>query len=292
MILNSGNNTMNRSSTVAVILTTHNRSLPILKRALNSVFSQTRAASKIIIVDTNTNSAVSSAISDYINSIRTADLELIQLPGKSNNYGRNHGATLAGGDYIAFLDDDDEWFPRKLEGQMGMIDENISIVHSNYEIENAGGDITQLFDCMPEVDGLNIRILGENIIGCTSMPLVSSKVFFEEGRFDESLESNQDWDLWIRILQRHDAKYCSEIAGVKHYSAESISNNKRRRVRGWIRLLMKHARLYRKNPEQFAIATGFFSGEMFSKKLYLTGTAALMIHFMFRTVYLKNEGRE
>lgn len=280
---------MNRSPTIAVVLTTHNRSPSILKRALDSVFGQTHVASKIIIVDTNTDSVVSSAISDYIKSIMVADLELIQLPGKSNNYGRNYGASISGGEYIAFLDDDDEWAPRKLESQIKIIDDDIPMVYSNYEIENASGGITQLFECTPESDSLNVRILGENIIGCTSMPLVSSKVFFEEGCFDEALVSNQEWDLWIRILQRHNANYCPEIAGIKHHSTESISNDRCRRAIGWIRLFMKHAKAYRKNPEQFAIATGFFNSEMFNKKMYLIGTATLFTHVMLKAIYLKND---
>jgi len=278
--------------TVAVVLTTHNRPITILKRALDSVFRQTYVPFKIVVADTSTAPEVSSAITDYIGSLDRSDLELISLPGRSNNYGRNRGAGSVGGDYIAFLDDDDEWFPRKLESQIRMMDDNISMIYSNYVVEDKREDIISRFDRMPESDRFEIRILGENIIGCTSMPLLSRKAFYEAGCFDESIESNQEWDLWIRILQKHDVKYCPEIAGIKHYSTESISNARRRRAAGWVRLLMKHADKYIKNPEQLAIATGFFSREMFGKKMYLTGMVAFMAHVVLRVTCMKKDGGE
>ena len=269
---------------ISVVLVTFERSPSILKRALDGVFAQTYAVSKIIIADMNTDSSISSAISDYIGLIDRSDVELIRLPGRPNNHGRNRGASLTESDYIAFLDDDDEWSPRKLESQMDIMGENVSMVYSNYEIEGEKGDNTQFFDKTPEIDDIKTKILGENVVGCTSIPLLSIKAFHEAGGFDESFKANQDWDLWIRILQNGDAKYCPEIAGIKHSSKESISNSRRRRTDGWIRLLMKHAKLYRKNPNQFAKATGFFGGEMFNKKMYLTGAVAFITHAVFRAI--------
>jgi len=129
-----------------------------------------------------------------------------------------------------------------------------------------------------------MKILGENVIGCTSMPLLSTKAFKEAGGFDESFKANQEWDLWIRMLQNGYVKCCPEIAGIKHSSKESISNSRYKRTDGWIRLLMKHSRLYRKNPKQFFKATEYFSGEMFNKKMYLTGAVVFMMHEFFNVI--------
>lgn len=255
---------------------------------MNSIFHQTYAPSKIIVVNTSKELETISSKSNYIESLNRPSLELINLPGRSNNYGRNCGASSFESDYIAFLDDDDEWHPQKLENQIKIIDDDVSIIYSNYMIEDKKGDLSPRFDGFPIGEELKVEIIGENVIGCTSMPLLSHKVFHETGGLDKSLESNQEWDLWIRILQNHDAIYCPEIAGIKHYSTEGISNSGRKRATGWIRLLMKHAKKYRRNPKQFAIATGFFSGEMFDKKMYLTGISTFLIHMLFKIIYMKD----
>ena len=261
-------------------MVTCGRPISFLRRSLNSVISQTYENFQVIVVDSNIDPNISCVISEYIGSLNQMKLQLIRLPGASNNLARNTGFQASRGDYVAFLDDDDEWAPDKLEKQLKLFEKNTSIVYSNYYITNDKGEKNLFFSNTLKKDNLKVEILGENVIGCTSMPLISSKAFIEVGGFDESFKANQDWDLWIRILQKNNAVYSSVIAGVKHYTQDSISNNRYRRISGWIRLFMKHAGKYSKNREQLTKATGFFAGEMLSKKTYLIGTAALIFHFM------------
>lgn len=271
---------MKSPSLISVVLVTCGRFISILKRSLDSIIAQTYENIEVTIVDCNIDSNMSQSISDYVSSLDQVKLHFIRLPGASNNLARNTGFKASKGDYIAFLDDDDEWVPDKLEQQVELFKKGVSIVYSNYFVTNEEGEKDLFFTDVPINKNLKTKILGENVIGCTSMPLISSKAFIEAGGFDESLKANQDWDLWIRVLQEKDAEYSPGIAGIKYYTQNSISNDRYRRAGGWIRLLMKHAGKYLRNRDQLTKATGFFTGEMFSKKLYFTGTVVIVVHFL------------
>ena len=101
---------------ISVIIPTHNRA-DLLPRAVRSVQNQTRAVDEIIIVsDGSTDNT-----EETVNALAEQD-ERIHLiayhPGRNGNYARNRGIEAATGEFIAFLDDDDEWLPRKTELQM------------------------------------------------------------------------------------------------------------------------------------------------------------------------------
>lgn len=175
---------------------------------------------------------------------------------------RNSGAALCDSDYLAFLDDDDEWFPDKLDSQIRCAGSGASIVSSPYVMKSREG-IESYFTPSKEPAR---DILGENTVGCTSMPLVRRGTFLSVGGFDPRMASNQEWDLWIRILQNGQASVADVSAGIKHFSEESISENSWKREKGWVRILMKHLPDYLRNPHQMERALWFFYREMRTRK--------------------------
>lgn len=98
---------------ISVVIPTYNRG-NIIERSINSVLEQTYTNFEIIIVDDK--SDVSDNTEDVINRINDKRIKFIKLSRKV--YGgeaRNIGVNNAKGEYIAFLDSDDEWLPNKLE---------------------------------------------------------------------------------------------------------------------------------------------------------------------------------
>ena len=88
---------------VSAIITTHNR-LELLKRAINSVKTQTYPNIECIIVSDNS----SDGTDEYCSSLD--DVIFISIPSKESrggNYARNLGIKKSKGEYVAFLDDDD-----------------------------------------------------------------------------------------------------------------------------------------------------------------------------------------
>jgi len=267
---------------VSVIITKHNRPLCYLERAVRSVLSQTYPLVELLIVESSEHIDDTHRCIDSITGSHNKSI-IIWSKGASGPVARNIGALASNGTFLAFLDDDDEWRPDKLEKQMTCFDDGCSIIYSNYELIDEKGKKRYFFENAPISNDLNIRILGENVIGCTSMPLISKESFLSVRGFDESFRANQEWDLWIRMLQTGRAKYCPVVAGTKYYNPGCISSDKRLRISGWFTLLAKHRMLYWKNPKQLLSALDFFRWELFNERSYFLYLAISLCYFLLRS---------
>lgn len=185
---------------VSVIIPTHNRA-NLLLRAIKSVQEQTIKDLEIIVVSdgsTDDTADVMKKISNEDNRINY----ISYFPGHNGNYARNRGIMAAKGDYIAFLDDDDEWLPMKLEMQLEVMNSQPDVVLVYTGVKHIYVDEGVEYTSLPKKQGdLSKEILLGNWIGSTSTVLLRKEVLDKSGVFDEDLEARQDYDLWIRIAQ-------------------------------------------------------------------------------------------
>ena len=93
--------------TVSVIIPTYNRAA-FLRRALQSVQNQTRQADEVIVVDDGSTDATAAVVADY------SDVIYRFQENAGVAAARNRGAQIAAGEWLAFLDSDDQWQPQKL----------------------------------------------------------------------------------------------------------------------------------------------------------------------------------
>ena len=169
---------------------------------------------------------------------------------------RNFGAEHCTGEYLAFLDDDDEWYPDKLSSQLAVSKDGPARIYSPY-IEEMNG-VSSEYNWAP---ASYPEILARNLIGSTSFPLIRVDVFRRMNGFNLDFKTNQEWDLWIRILKEHNCAYSQTLVGKKH-NVEGLSTNALLRKEGWKMLFRKHRLEYSKNKTQHRIAAGLFYGEM------------------------------
>ena len=104
---------------VSVVIPTFNRA-SILGNAIESVLSQTYDSYEIIIVDDGSTDDTSSVVTKF-NSSR---INYLYQENKGRSSARNKALSLANGEYIAFLDSDDKFYPQKLELQVTLLDSN------------------------------------------------------------------------------------------------------------------------------------------------------------------------
>lgn len=206
---------------VSVVIPTHNRA-DLIERAVKSVLNQTYKEFEIIIVsDGSTDNT-----DEVVERLKNVDGRIRYIsysPGKGGNAARNTGIKEANYEYIAFLDDDDEWLPDKLEKQVEVLenDSRIGLVCTGVNIIYVDECIS--YESRPKVRGdLSKKILIKNYIGTTSTVLVKKKVLSKAGVFDIDLKARQDYDLWIRIAQHTNVGVVSEPC-VNYYN--NLGNN-------------------------------------------------------------------
>jgi len=189
-----------KNPTVSVIIPTYNR-VHLVGRAIRSVLNQTYQDFEIIVVDDgstdNTEEVVESFNDPRIRYIR-------HEKNRGGSAARNTGIRASRGEYVAFLDSDDEWLPEKLEKQLSVFEEDSTCgaVYTDFLYMLPDGNVKLCQNYHPEGWILK-KLLSSNVVGTTSTVIVKRECFETVGLFDESLLSCQDWDMWIRIAKRY-----------------------------------------------------------------------------------------
>lgn len=241
---------------ISVIIPTHDRA-DILPRAVRSIQAQTRPVDEIIIVsDGSTDNT-----EEVVRRMAEED-ERIQLiayhPGHNGNYARNRGIEAATGDFIAFLDDDDEWLPRKTELQMAIFEQKpeVGIVYSSQNCIYEDSGITYQTQPMWRGD-LSQKIFIRGEMGTPSQVMLRKSVLDRTGGFDLNLGALQDYDLWIRCCLVTEADFVEEPC-INYYNS-SQTNQVSANTEKYI-----HARRYIR--EKYREEIGKF-GEEFERKI-------------------------
>ncbi len=192
---------MNKNPTVSVIIPTYNRA-HLIGRAIQSVLNQTYRDFELIIVDDGSTDKTD----DIIKEFKKKDERIKYIKHDKNRGGsaaRNTGIIIAKGEYIAFLDSDDEWFKRYLEKQVENIkNSSISACISYCGFIRKRENSYQFF-CPSKIGNLYHLQLYKAYVSPTSAVLVKRKCFDLIGLFDETLPARQDYDIWLRLSKRY-----------------------------------------------------------------------------------------
>ena len=229
MIINHQNNIG-----VSVIIPTHNRS-SLLKRAVRSVLKQTYTYFECIIVD----DASSDGTQEVVNSFK--DDRLVYLRNKDNrgaSASRNKGIKKSQGEFIAFLDDDDEWLDEKLEKQVNLLENLPSKYGMVYcwmdYYDNIG---TIIHNHHPTLKGYVFpEVLDAQRIGGCPTLLVRGNIINEVGNFDESLPRGNDGDFIRRVCRKYEVDFIAEVLVKVHtgHGYSQIGTNDRKGIKNHI----------------------------------------------------------
>lgn len=192
--------------TVSVVIPTHNRA-DLLQRAVCSVLGQTFGDLELIVVD----DASTDNTERIMRSFERTDRRVRYLKHAVNrrqSAARNTGIDATSGAFIAFLDDDDEWLPTKLENQLALFSaskvQNLGLVYCGAILIDAvsGAEMGRL-PARKRGDVLG-DLLDQNCIsGGGSTPMVKKEVFERCGLFDPAHDlvrgTCEDWEMWLRI---------------------------------------------------------------------------------------------
>jgi glycosyltransferase involved in cell wall biosynthesis len=177
---------MNSPPTVSVIIPAYNAA-EFVGRAIESALRQTVPALEILVIDDGSKDVTAERVAQY-----PAPVRLLRQANGGPASARNHGAREARGEWLAFLDADDAWFPHKLEVQQTYLaDPEVALVHAREPSEYAPADAT-------------FEALWRRNFLLTSSVLLRRAAFEEAGGFDEdrALIGVEDYNLWLRLAAR------------------------------------------------------------------------------------------
>ena len=189
--------------TISVVIPSHNR-LDELKIAIKSVFDQTMVPNELIVVDDGS----SLPLGENIFKGAPKKLHCILLTNKTpkgGNFARNIAIKEATSEYIAFLDDDDEFFNQKLEEVTKSIKENpdTDLFYHTAKIQMVNERLFYYSKPLYFEDKKEVfkNLLIGNFIGGTPMVIVKRQSLIEVGSFDEVMPALQDYELWLRMAK-------------------------------------------------------------------------------------------
>lgn len=224
---------------VSVIIPTFNRA-NVIKRAIESALNQTYENIEIIIIDDgsmdNTDAIIGEIMDDRIRYYKNGS-------NVGPSEARNIGVQYARGEWIAFLDSDDEWFPDKLERQIEKYKEDdYGLVYCPYMYSKDSREFQTPSKNLKkeEVEGyIYTSILRNNTIGTPTI-LMKKDVFQSCGGFDKEIKAFEDWDLALAVAKDFKIGYVSEPLVKAHFSENSVNYNHANLTYGCLRMLYKN----------------------------------------------------
>jgi glycosyltransferase involved in cell wall biosynthesis len=189
---------------VSVVIPTYNRANYIAE-TLGSVLAQTHREFEVIVIDDGSTDHTEEVVAQFKGRVRYEKQRNVE-----RSVARNHGLSLAKGDFVSFLDSDDCWHPEALDRMLAGLRENpgaalvaagCDIVHGRDVVQNfyPGGGTDGI------LDGAFQQLLRSNVIGSPSAVLLRRSVLSANGSFDEDrrLLGVEDWELWTRLAHDH-----------------------------------------------------------------------------------------
>lgn len=236
---------------VSVVIATHNRARYV-EEAIGSVLKQTYGDYEVIVVNAGSSDRTADLLRAYGTSIR-----VIETPNDGRSAGRNAGIAAAKGEFVAFLDDDEIWYPRKLERQVAHLDSDatLAMVHAFTDVIDANGvELSAASKLHEQIHrgalrrGYTFTELCRQSVIFTSAVLVRRSVLDAIGGFDGATEASEDWDLWLRVAQRYRVDAVPEV--LVRYRYHDRQSGAERLVVGRLNVASKHIALIESKEER------------------------------------------
>lgn len=221
---------MDEEKLVSIIIPTYKRA-ETLPRAIKSVLKQKYNNIEVIIVDDNVPGSDHRKQTEIVMENFLKKDCIIYLQHEKNKNGsaaRNTGFKHSKGDYIMFLDDDDEFINNKIAAQVAKLeslDHSWGACYANY-IRKRNGKIVVYGAEKREGNLLKQELMRNLFIHAGSNLMVRREVIEEIGGFDESFNRNQDIEFMIRILVKYKLAFVKEQGLVIHISKNVFAKKK------------------------------------------------------------------
>jgi glycosyltransferase involved in cell wall biosynthesis len=194
---------------ISVVIPTRDRWETLRRSALRAALMQEDVSMEVVVVDDGSTDGTHAGLL----SLDAAQLRVVRHDvARGVSAARNTGIELARGEWLAFLDDDDFWSPRKLRSQIDLgAREGAGFVFSSAVIVDRDRRPIA-HSSVPEDEDLVGLLSRRNVVpgGCSNL-IARAELVRRLGAFDERLSMLADWDLWLRLAHESSGSRCREI---------------------------------------------------------------------------------
>ena len=197
---------------ISVVIPTLNR-INTLQRALDSVINQTYKPAEIIVVDNGSSDGTLKFLREQYPKITILTENKIGVSSA-----RNKGIKKSINQWIALLDSDDAWHPRKLEIQTSMLDSALkeyNLIHTDEVWFRNNKHINQMKKHKKQGGYIFERCLSLCCISPSSV-LFKKNILDKVGLFDESLPVCEDYDMWLKICSTEEVLFAQDKLTYKY----------------------------------------------------------------------------
>ncbi|MBN2424439.1 MAG: glycosyltransferase [Calditrichaceae bacterium] len=226
---------------ISVVIPVFNRAT-LIERAIKSVLNQSESPYEIIVVDDGSTDNTSEILLKF-----RAEIKIITQDNKGVSLARNRGINAARGEWISFLDSDDEWLPDKLEHarKFHELNPQYAIFQSEEIWVRNGKRVNPQIKHKKYGGWLFNRSLPLCIVSPSAV-VIHRQVFEKAGLFDEHFPVCEDYDLWLRVSRYYEIGL-DPIPGIIKYGghADQLS----RKYWGMDRYRVKAIEKHLQDPE-------------------------------------------
>ena len=213
-----------------------------LERALTSIAKQDFSPIEVIAVDDGSTDRTAQILATRTDLV-TRTVRLPQNRGAAA--ARNAGLLVARGDYVAFLDADDEWLPRKLSRQIAVMSAHpgMTFVSCKARVLDAQErPVSPAFeDLLPDDPPTAWKVLLADTFVWTPTVLARRSMLERVEGFNETLVIAEDQDLWIRLALLGEVGFIDEILAIVHERPGSLSGaNVRLLIDNTLAMALRH----------------------------------------------------
>jgi glycosyltransferase involved in cell wall biosynthesis len=187
-----------------------------LRETLESIVHQSFIDWELIVINDGSKDSTEKIVNEYLE--KGYPIRYYFQENKGLGYSRNKALEHSSGKYIAFIDHDDLWLPRKLEMQVNLLEKNrkIDFVYSNYfKMTNYGRKRLSLGFKKKQPEGWIFKyLIYHYLVFISSVVLTTKSIRSLPRLFDARFQQIEEMDLFLRLLYMHQAAYIDEALAI------------------------------------------------------------------------------
>ena len=207
----------------SVIIPVYNRETHIA-RAIASILAQEDARLEIIVVDDGSTDRTA----EVVKAITDARVKYHYQENKERGAARNTGIAHASGDFITFLDSDDEFLPGHLSGAKKFIEQNAAYKVFCTMFRTVYENKTVIHPLPPDI---RRKLIRENFLSCNGVFLSAEIVRELKFNEDRTMAGLEDWEYWLRIASRYAMTGTGAVTSqMNHHDGRSVLQTSRESI--------------------------------------------------------------